>query len=148
MKNNHKYNRRAVKTQKSPVSLFFRALVVGFAVVVALLVVLSAIFALVLSKTDDGGSYVSLASPVVTVISLAAGGFVSGKLDGADAVFSALILGAATLGLSYAVSTALDLSANLGPILKTVHIGMVMFSPFFGAKLASGRAKTKNGRRL
>ena len=128
--------------------MFFRALVVGFAVVVALLVALSAVAALVLSKTNDGGSYVSAATPAVTVLSLAIGGFTAGKMDGADAAALALILGAATLGLAYAVSTALDLSLKLGPILKTVQIGMMLISPFFGARLASGGKKAKHGRKM
>ena len=108
---------------------------------------LSAVFALVLSKQEDSGALISLFSPIVVVMSLVMGGFSASCLDKKNAYFASFIIGAACLGISYALSGIFNIGFAMGMGMKTVAILIMLLSPVLGAKIAMGGAKRRAGRR-
>ena len=100
-----------------------------------------------MSKQNDSTALGKVLTPVIVVVSLAAGGFVAGKTDKSCAGLSSFVLGTVVLGISYALSTVFDISGDLGAFIKTVEIAVMLVCPVIGAKLSLGQTRKKTRRR-
>lgn len=140
MKTNNKP--KALKNTPNCNNGFFRALLFGFLTCAVTWLLLTLVFALILSKQTDSKMLGSIFTPAIVVISLALGGFVSGKIDKSSAVLSAFLLGITVLGISYALSTLFDISRNPGALLKTVEIAVMFVCPIVGAVIATRKRKS------
>lgn len=141
MSNKKNNKSKALKKGSDNGNGFFRALFFSFATCTVTWIVLALVAAFVMSKQTDSSTAGMILSPVIVALSLFAGGFVAGKLNKPNAYFSAFVLGCAFLGMSYGISTALDLSRGMGVMLKTVVIVMMVICPLFGAKAATFNKK-------
>lgn len=139
MKQNNKS--KALKNSPNCNNGFFRALLFGFLTCVAAWLLLTLLFALIMSKQTDSKMLGSIFTPAIVVISLALGGFVSGKIDKSSAILSAFVLGTMVLGISYALSTLFDISRNPGALVKTVEIAVMFVCPIVGAVIATRKNK-------
>lgn len=138
---------KALKSTPKKDNGFFRALFFGFVTCLLTWIVLSLVFALIMSKQNDSTALGKVLTPVIVVVSLAAGGFVAGKTDKSCAGLSSFVLGTVVLGISYALSTVLDISGDLGAFIKTVEIAVMLVCPVIGAKLSLGQTRKKTRRR-
>ncbi len=137
---------KAPKNTKGNVN-FFGALLVGFGCCAAVWILLALVFALVLSSQENPVGLVPFLSPVTVVVSLAVGGFAAAKLDRKNAYLSAVVIGCAFLGVSYAVTSVFEIARGYGAAVKSLIIAMMLISPLLGAKIAVGRGEKKRRHR-
>ncbi len=134
---NNKNKSKALKKGSNNENGFFRALIFSFVTCTVTWIVLAFVAAFVMSKQTDSTTTGMILSPVIVALSLFVGGFVAGKINKPNAYFLAFVLGCAFLGMSYGISTALDLSRGMGVVLKTIVIVMMVVFPLFGVKAAT-----------
>ena len=141
--NKTKNKPKAPKNVSNRQSGFFRALFMGVIVCFVCWIVLSMIFAFVMSRMQDSNAFGNVLSYVIATLSLVAGGYTCGKFNKSHAVLLALVLGFAVLGTGYAVSSLFDLSKGLGTIMKTVTLAVMLISPVLGARFSARNNRTK-----
>ena len=122
---------------------FFRALLFGLVGCALTWLLLSLLFAFVMSKQTDSTGMLNVLSPVVAALSLLTGGFVSGKTDKACSPLAAFVLGCAVLGICYGISSAMDLSRELSNFMKTLVVALMLIFPVIGANISTRKAKNK-----
>ena len=137
---------KPVKDRNANKNVFFRAFFTSFVVTVVVWILLATVFAFVMSKQTDSSLAGKILSPILCAASLISGGFAAGKSDKSDAVFLSLMLGCTILALCYGVSSAFDLSENMGLLVKTLNMAMVLLCPVIGAKIST-KEKAKKSRR-
>ena len=140
MVNKTKNKPKALKNTKNE-SGFFRALIFGFLICGISWLLLSVIFALIMSGQKDSNALGNVMSPAIVVISLFAGGFAAGKMDKSYSVITSFVLGTAMLGICYVLTSVLELSKGFGPAMKTVMILVMLVCPVIGAKIATRQKK-------
>ena len=134
---------KALKTTDNNGSGFFRALLFGLVVCAVVWIVLSVLFSFVMSKLEDSSAVGKIFSSAVTVLSLLSGGFAAGKCDKTCAVLSSFVMGTIVLGICYALSSFFELSRDLGSVMKTVVIAVMLIPPVIGAKISAREKKLK-----
>lgn len=140
-------NKSTIKKTRQMANPFLKALLSGFAATVITWLLLTTVFSLVLSRASDHNSIGPILSVAISVISIAAGGFVLARTDKSSAFVGSVILSAAVLGLAFGLSEVLDLTKGLGAVMKTVHIASIFVAGIFGARLGSGE-KSKRTHRM
>lgn len=141
-----KINKKSKALKERTQNSFLRALLFGVLTTAAAWVILAMIFALMLSFAADSTPFVNVLSYVIATISLAAGGFVVGKLDKTNAGLAALLLGCSVIAVSYIVSSVFNLSKDLGIGMKTLIIALMIAGPVIGAGIST-RNKPKRAKR-
>ena len=141
-----KINKKSKALKEKTQNNFLRALLFGILATAVTWIMLAIVFALLLTYTSDSDPFINVLSYVVVIVSLAVGGFVVGKLDKAGSGLASLTLGFAVLAVCYLVSSSLNISRELGVVMKTVVIALMIVSPLVGTGIST-RNKSKRTKR-
>ncbi len=125
------------KTNRGADNSFIKALGMGLAATTLTWLLLTLIFSLIMVNMSDPSSVGVAFSMIPSIVGVFAGGFASAKKCKKNAFVLAVVLVALVLAITYSLSGILDLTRNLGPIMKTVNIAAIATSCVFGAKLGS-----------
>ena len=140
---------KALKGAANGKNCFFKAFLIGAIVSGVCMVLLCLAVSAFMCGRDDSLGNMGVISPVITAISLAAGGFACGKTGKNGGFAAAFLCGCACLGICYALSTVLELSDSLNALHKTLTVALMLVCPVMGAKLSgSGRSDVASKRRV
>ena len=148
--NKMKNKSKAPKNQGIKRNGFFRALFMGVFVCLVSWIILSLLFALVMSNMEDSHAFGHVFSMIIPASSLFLGGFAAGRADKSCAILTSLLLGCVFLGICYVMSSALSLSKGMGGVMKSVTIIIMLVLPLLGARFSARNrsVKRRNGKRL
>ncbi len=136
-----------VRNKNNGINPFVKSLIYGLAVTIAVWLMLTVVFSLVMSKMDDHNSVGGVLSVVISALSLAVGGFVLAKTDKSSAFIAAIILSALVMALAFALSQILNLSNGASAAAKTVKIALMFIFCIIGVKIGSGDSSKRSLRR-